>query len=207
MPGLRQAAIVAVGCALLVAGAIPTAQGAERALLPETVTVHDSRTSAPVVDISTVSIEASWYWDSEQYVRVTVPHGFRPGHHLTVYFDLNGDSTPDGHYDLRLREPKRAGGKWLQRIQEFRLGGGWDDAGKRVTCGDGQDFPPASDVRRGQRTVSLGFNLWWCLRAPATRGTRVGLVASRGPCRQGQGRRHGSQPPRLEQTGGGLGSV
>jgi hypothetical protein len=165
MPGPRQVALVPVVCAFLLAGAPPPAQGAERAL-PETVVVHDSRTSAPIVDIAKVALEASWYWDSEQYVRVTVPHGFRPGHHLTVYFDLNGDSTPDGHYDLKLREPKRAGGTWLQRTQEFRLGGGWDDAGARVRCGDGQDFPPASDIRRGQRTVFLGFNLWSCLQVP-----------------------------------------
>ena len=173
MPGPRQVALVPVVCALLLAGAPPSVQGAERAL-PETVVVHDSRTSAPVVDIAKVTLEASWYWDSEHYVRVTVPHGFRPGHHLTVYFDLNGDSTPDGHYDLRLREPKRAGGKWLQKTQEFRLGGGWDGAGKRVPCGDGEDFPPASDVRRGQRTVFLGFSLWSCLQVPSPAGTDSG---------------------------------
>ncbi len=166
MPGPRQVALVPIVSLLLLAGALPSAHGAERAALPETVVVHDSRTSAPVVDISKVALEASWYWDSEHYVRVTVPHGFRPGHHLTVYFDLNGDSTPDGHYDLRLRAPKRPGGKWLQKTQEFRVGGGWDDPGQRVRCGDGEDFPPASDVRRGQRTVYLGFSLWSCLQVP-----------------------------------------
>jgi hypothetical protein len=165
MPGLRPVALIPVVCVVLMAAALPSAQGAQRAL-PSTVVVHDSRTSAPIVDIAKVALQASWYYDSEQYVRVTVPHGFRPGHDLTVYFDLNGDSTPDGHYDLKLREPKRAGGQELQMTQEFRLGGGWDDAGKRVPCGDGQDFPPASDIRRGQRTVFLGFNLWLCLQVP-----------------------------------------
>ena len=72
MPGLRHVALVPVVCVLLLAGALPTAQGAERAL-PETVIVHDGRTSAPVVDISEVRIDASWYWDSEQSMRVKVP--------------------------------------------------------------------------------------------------------------------------------------
>jgi hypothetical protein len=160
-------------CLLLLAAALPSAQAADRRL-PETVVVHDSRTSAPVVDISKVEIEASWYWDSEQYVRVTVPRGFVPGHHLTVWFDLDGDSTPDGHYDLRLSPSKRPGGQWLQRAQEFRVGGGWGDGGKRVRCGDGEDFPPASDLRRGQRTVSLGFALWSCLQVPNPPGAESG---------------------------------
>src|SRR6187431_2048639 len=103
MTGRRLVAIVPVVCAVLLAGALPTAQGAERAL-PETVVVHDGRTSAPVVDISEVRLDASWYWDSEQSVRVKVPHGFQPGHRLTVWFDLNGDSTPDGHFQLDLRK-------------------------------------------------------------------------------------------------------
>jgi hypothetical protein len=173
MPGPRQVALVPVICVLLLAAALPSAQADQRAL-PETVVVHDSRTSAPVVDISKVALEASWYWDSEQYVRVTVPNGFRAGHRLTVWFDLDGDSTPDGHYDLQLREPKRAGGQWLQRAQEFRLGGGWGLGGRRVRCGDGQDFPPASDIKRGQRTVFLGFNLWLCLQVPNPAGLESG---------------------------------
>ena len=65
-------------CVLLLGGALPTAQGAQRAL-PETVVVHDSRTSAPVVDISEVWLDASWYWDSEQSMRVKTPNGFQPG--------------------------------------------------------------------------------------------------------------------------------
>ncbi len=165
MPVLRHVALAPVVCVLLLAVALPTAEGAERAL-PEKVTVHDGRTSAPVVDISEVRLEASWYWDSEQYVRIKVPHGFVPGHRVTVWFDLNGDSTPDGHYNLELRKPKRPGGQWLQKVQGFRLGGGWDGAGQRVPCGDGEDFPPASDVRRGQRTIFLGFSLWSCLQTP-----------------------------------------
>ena len=96
MTGLRHiAALVPVGCLLLLAGALPTAHGAERAL-PETVTVHDSRTSAPIVDISEVRLDASWYWDSEQRVRVKVPNGFQPGHRLTVWFDLNGGQSREG---------------------------------------------------------------------------------------------------------------
>ena len=174
MPGLRRAALVPVVCVLLLAGALPTAQGAQRAL-PETVVVHDGNTSDPIVNISEVRINASWYWDSEQNVQVKVPNGFRPGHRLTVYFDLNGDSKPDGHYDLRLKEPKRAGGKWLRTAEEFRLGGGWTDDGKRVRCSGSEDASPAAGgIRRGQRTVYLGFNLWWCLQVPSPVGTDSG---------------------------------
>lgn len=167
MPGLRlgRVAVVPIVCLLLMAGALPSAQGAQRAL-PEKVTVHDSRTSAPIVDISEVRLEASWYWASEQFVRVRVPNGFRPGHRLTVYFDLNGDSTPDGHYDLRLSKPKRPGGEWLQMAQEFRLGGGWTLGGKGVRCGSEDGSPAAGGVRMGARTVHLGFDLWSCLQVP-----------------------------------------
>jgi hypothetical protein len=119
MPGPRHVTLAPLVCLLLsLAGALPSAQASERAL-PETVTVHDSRTSAPIVDISEVRLDASWYWDSEQSMRVKVPHGYQPGHRLTVWFDLNGDSTPDGHYQLDLRKPKHAGGKWLQKARSF----------------------------------------------------------------------------------------
>jgi hypothetical protein len=173
MPGLRRVALVPVVGALLGAWALPPAQAVERAL-PETVTVHDGRTSAPVVDIAKVALEASWYWDSEQYVRVQVPHGFVPGQRLTVYFDLNGDSTPDGHYDLRLLAPKRAGGKWLRTVQEFRLGGGWTDGGELVRCTGSEGFRPASDIRHGARTVFLGMDLWSCLHVDSPVGTSSG---------------------------------
>ena len=40
-----------------------------------------------------------------QSLVVKVPNGFQPGQRLTVYFDVNGDSTPDGHFELRLTAP------------------------------------------------------------------------------------------------------
>ena len=159
-------AVGPVVCALVLAGALPAAQGAPRAALPETVVVHDGRTSAPIVDISKVRLDASWYWDSTQGVAVTVPGGFRPGHRLTVWFDMNHDNTPDGHYDLRLGDPTRPGGKWLRRIQEFRVGGGWTLGGKRVRCSDSEGGPPASDIRMKQREIRLGLELWWCMQLP-----------------------------------------
>ena len=174
MPGLRHVALVPVVCVLLMAGALPTAQGAERAL-PETVVVHDGSSSDPVVDISEVRINASWYWDSEQSMRVKVPNGFRPGHRLTVWFDLNGDSTPDGHYELKLRKPPNPGGKLLKKVQEFRRGGGWGHGGKRASCGGSEGGPPVIDqVRRGQRGVDIVFDLWWCLGVPNPAGTASG---------------------------------
>jgi hypothetical protein len=160
---MRYRALAPVVSLLLLGGALPPAQGAERAL-PETVIVHDSRTSAPIVDISEVRLDASWYWDSEQSMRVKVPNGFQPGHRLTVWFDINGDSTPDGHFELELRAPKHPGGKSLQKAQEFRRGGGFGHSGKRVSCGGSEGGPPVFDqIRRGQRSVSIVFDLWWCL--------------------------------------------
>jgi hypothetical protein len=174
MPGQRLVALVPVVCGLLLAAGLPTAQGAERAL-PETVVVHDGRTSAPIVDISEVRLQASWYWDSEQGLRVKVPHGYQPGHRLTVWFDLNGDSTPDGHYDLTLRAPKHAGGKSLQKAQEFRRGGGWGHGGTRASCGGSEGGPPVLEqIRRGQRSLSINLDLWWCLGVPNPAGTDSG---------------------------------
>jgi hypothetical protein len=158
---------------MLLAGALPSAEGAQRAL-PEHVIVHDTRTSDPIVDIAQVRIEASWYWDSMQLMRVTVPNGFRPGHHLTVYFDLNGDSTPDGHYDLRLRSPKSPGGRALQMSQDFHLGGGWDAAGTRGRCTGDEGFPPASPLKIKAKTAYLAFDLWSCLQVPKPVGTGSG---------------------------------
>jgi hypothetical protein len=174
MPALRQIVLLPVGCLLLLGGALAPANGAA-ATPPETVVVHDGRTSAPVVDISQVRLDASWYWDSEQSVRVTVPNGFQPGHRLTVWFDLNGDSTPDGHFVLKLSKPKHPGGKSLQKAQEFRLGGGWDGAGKRVRCTGSEDGAPvAGQVRRGQRSVGVYLDLWSCLQVPSPAGTASG---------------------------------
>jgi hypothetical protein len=174
MPALRRAALVPVVCALLLGGSLPTARSAERAL-PETVVVHDSRTSDPAVDISEVTLEASWYWDSTQQLRVKVPHGFQAGHRLTVWFDLNADSAPDGHFQLELRKPKQAGGKTLQKSQEFRLGGGWGHSGRRVTCTDSEDsLPVFGPITRGQQGVSIYLDLWSCLQVPNPAGTDSG---------------------------------
>jgi hypothetical protein len=174
MPGLRHVALTPVVCLLLMAGGLPTAHAAEQAL-PETVVVHDGRSSAPVVDISQVRLNASWYWDSEQSMRVTVPNGFQPGHRLTVWFDVNADSRPDGHFELELRRPKHAGGTALQKAQEFRRGGGWGHGGTRARCGGSEGGPPVFDkVRRGQRSVGIIFDLWWCLGVPSPAGAGSG---------------------------------
>ena len=206
MPGLRHVVLVPVVCVLLLAGALPSAQAAERAL-PETVVVNDGNTSDPIVNISQVRLKASWYWDSEQSLRVKVPNGFRAGHKLTVWFDLNGDSTPDGHFELRLREPKHAGGKSLQKSQEFRRGGGWSHGGNRVVhrlrgraAGLRADQDHHAERGHLPRPVVVP-------RRAQPRRRRLGLVAGRGQPLQGQERGHGPQPPRLEQAGGRLGSV
>lgn len=165
----RLVAVPALGL-LLAAGALPQASVAADPL-PESVTVKDGRTSDPSVDIASVRLDASWYWDSEQSVAVTVPHGFRAGHRLTVWFDIDGDDDPEGHFELRLREPKKAGGKYLRKEQEFRVGGGWDRAGELVRCTGSEGFRPvAVQVRPGVRTLYLALDLWWCLKAPSPDG-------------------------------------
>jgi len=157
-----------VAPALLVtalAAALPCSPAAaQRTAAPEHLVIHDTRTSAPTVDISRVRADASWYWDSEQDVIVTVPNGFQPGHLLTVWFDVNGDSTADGHYELSLGAPRKAGGKELRRSQVFRRGGGWGHGGSKARCGGSEGGPPVIDpVRRGQRSISISLDLWWCL--------------------------------------------
>jgi hypothetical protein len=162
---VRPLATGLTACVLL-AGALAPAQAEQRAL-PEKVVVHDSRTSEPVVDISTVTLNASWYWDSEQSVYVTVPNGFKAGHRLDVFFDLNGDSVPDGHYDLKLLAPKKKGGKQLRIDDEFRIGGGWTLGGKGARCSDSEGSSPAAGgIRVGEKTISLGLDLWSCLQTP-----------------------------------------
>jgi hypothetical protein len=174
MPGLRRVALVPIVCLPLLTGALPVAQAAERAL-PQTVTVHDTRTSDPIIDIAKVRLDASYYWDSEQSVRVTVPHGYQPGHRLTVWFDLNGDSMPDGHYELVLKAPKHAGGKYLQKSQEFRRGGGWGHTGSKAPCSESEGGPPViQQVKRGQQSVGVYLDLWSCLGVPSPAGTASG---------------------------------
>jgi len=177
MLALRRVALVPVACVLLLSGALPSAQSAQVAqrALPEKVVINDSRTSDPAVDIAKVTLNASWYWDSVQSLSVKVPNGFQPGHRLTVYFDINGDSTPDGHYDLRLSAPKHPGGKSLQKAQEFRLGGGWDKPGKKVRCTDSEETPPVfGEIKRGQRSLGIALDLWWCLQTPNPSGLDQG---------------------------------
>lgn len=175
MPTTRHVlAAVVLATGVMLPAAPDAAHGAGSAL-PEMVVVHDTRTSPALVDISEVRLYASWYWDSEQAVLVKVPHGFRPGHRVTVYFDLDGDSTPDGHYDLRLREPRRPGGKQLQRTEEFRVGGGWSFGGRKVSCADSEGYSPAArDLRIGDRRLGLALDLWWCLREPKPAGSDSG---------------------------------
>ncbi|QIG42820.1 hypothetical protein G5V58_08590 [Nocardioides anomalus] len=172
MVRLRRVAAVPLLALALGATAVP---GPAHAAYPSSVTVKDSRTSARAVDISEVRLEASSYYDSEQYLTVTVPGGFRPGHHLTVWFDLDGDSTPDGHYDLRLSKPKKPGGKYLVKKQEFRRGGGWDDPGTKARCSNSEDFPvSATQLRKGTKKIPLGLDLWYCLGVPNPPGLESG---------------------------------
>jgi hypothetical protein len=164
MPGPRAFLAALVGV-LLTVGALPASA---RLALPESVTVRDSRTSAKAVDISEMTLDASWYWDSEQVMSVTVPNGLQPGHQVTMWFDVNGDSAPDGHFNLTLGAPRKAGSKVLSKVQGFRVGGGWTLGGKKVPCSNSEDFPPAAtDIRRGQRTITFAMDLWWCLKIPS----------------------------------------
>ncbi len=122
----RLALVVPLASLALVAGSLSPAQAAAP---PEHVVINDSRTSDPVVDIAQVRLDASWYWDSEQSLVVKVPHGFKAGQVLTVFFDVNGDSKVDGRFDLKVKAPKKAGGKYLRKEQSFHRGGSWNGGG------------------------------------------------------------------------------
>jgi hypothetical protein len=172
---------------LATAVAPTAATAAQAAPPPEKVSFRDGRTSDPSVDISRVSMEASWYWISEQYVRVAVPGGFRPGHRMTVWFDIDSDGVPDGHYELRLGGVRNEKQGYLVDHQQFRIGGGWTRGGTRARCSDGDGYaaPESSDVTRGQREISLALDLWGCLKAthPAGEGSgawRVSVEVARG---------------------------
>jgi hypothetical protein len=143
--------------------------------LPEEVVVHDSRTSPPAVDISEVGLQASWYWDSEQIVSVTVPHGWRTGHRLTVWFDIDGDDTPEGHFTLVVGESVKPGSTKLRKAQQFRVGGGWSHGGRPArSCSDSEGFAPVSEVRRGQQDLFVALDLWGCLGADSPAGEASG---------------------------------
>ncbi|MBC2933005.1 hypothetical protein H7342_08280 [Nocardioides sp. zg-1228] len=99
-------------------------------------------------------------------MRVAVPGGFRPGHHLTIWFDVDGDAEPEGRFDVRLRTPGPRHPRRLRVDQQFRIGGGWDGPGTRVYCREDQDFLPVYKVRPGQPLVWVSLTLWECLQLP-----------------------------------------
>lgn len=161
--------------AALVLAGVAVSLPAAGAAPPEHVVVNDSRTSPPKVDISRVTLDASYYWFSEQSVQVKVPSGFRAGQKVLAWFDVNGDGTPDGHYRLALRSPAKHGGKLLRLRQEFRRGGGWSrTAGTGASCSDDEGDAPVFEVRKGQRVVRIGLDLWDCLGVTKPVGTSSG---------------------------------
>jgi len=137
--------------------------------LPESVTVTDGRTSPPSVDISQVSLVASSGSFTAQWMWITVPHRFRDGHHLTVWFDIDGDAAPEGRLTVRLRKDRR----WprlLHARQAFRIGGGWTGAGRRVPCGSAYSDLPVGGAFSSDRFLKVTLDLWWCLRTPSPPG-------------------------------------
>ena len=160
----RLAALLApLAATALLAATVPAAH----AVLPEEITVKDGGSSDPSVDISKVTAEASWYWDSEQAVRVQVPGGLRTGQRLSIWFDVDGDAVSDGHYELRLGKVKNKKQKYLAVQQEFRRGGGWTHGGKVVRCTGSEDGQPlSSPVRRGEKGLGIYLDLWGCLDVP-----------------------------------------
>lgn len=165
----RRALVLLPATALLLAGSVlPAATGAPAAKAgpPSTLVIHDTRTSSPIVDISTVRLQASYYYDSEQGVDVTVPNGFRAGHLITVWFDLNGDNTPDGHFEMALKPSKNPGGQTLVKNQVFKQGGGWGHGGTNAkNCGGSEGGPPVFDtIKNGvTKSFSMALNIWGCV--------------------------------------------
>lgn len=156
------AAVLALALAPGQAAAAPEAQPAGG--VPIQVTVKDSRTSPPDVDIASVKLHASWYWDSAHTVTVRVPGGIDAGRHLTVWFDIDGDNAPDGRYDLTTRAPKKPTGTMLRLTQTLRSGGGWGTGGTLKpprSCGS-EDDPPVFELDRGATTVVISMDVFWC---------------------------------------------
>lgn len=191
MSALRRLALVApVASLALVAGSL--APAAHAAGPPEHVVINDSRTSDPAVDLAQVRLNASWYWDSEQSMVVKVPNGFKAGQVLTVFFDVNGDSQVDGRYDLKVKAPKKAGGKYLRKEQSFHRGGNWNGGGTAAKCGGSEDGPPVfADLIKGKtKSIDVVFDLWWCLGLP----NPPGAASWRAAVRLGMGKKADMAP-------------
>lgn len=151
--------IVALG---LVAALWP---GTAYAALPERVVVRDGRTSPAAVDIAKVVLDASWYWDSTQSVTVRVPHGLRAGQRLTIWYDIDGDASPEGRYDLALKAKKGKPGK-LKAKQQLRKVNGWTKSGTRKglrSCHseDGLPFYPYK-AKTGTKRITVSFDVFGC---------------------------------------------
>lgn len=147
----------------LAGGALVAAPAQAQRPYPEKVVVRDGRTSAPAVDIAKVTLEASWYYASEQVFRIQVPNGVRTGQRYTVWFDVDLDGAPDGRYQLTIGEPRRKGGKYLRFKQVFFDGGGWNGGGRPTPCRNDEDTPVVYEVRRGERSLDASLDLWYCL--------------------------------------------
>lgn len=154
--------IMALGLAMTL---WPTAAYAGNGSLPERVVVRDSGTSAPAVNISRVVLDASWYWDSTQSVSVRIPGGLRAGQKLTIWYDIDGDATPEGRYDLGLRNKKGKPGK-LAVKQRLRKVNGWTKSGtvrglRSCHSEDGLPFYPYKAKTRVKR-ISISFDVFGC---------------------------------------------
>lgn len=161
---MAAAVAVLMPLAALPSVAVP-ARSTDRAGLPSTVIVRDSRTSPDDADIASVELRSSWYWISEQDVVVDVPDGIRAGQHLTVWFDIDGDPMPEGRYDLRLSKGR---GKHLRIEQALRKGETWGTDGTRKplgACVDEDGDKPVYDVRAGAKGVGVSFDVFWCFGA------------------------------------------
>lgn len=166
--------IAAMGLAIALS---PAAAYAGNGSLPEHVVVKDSGTSAPSYNISRVALDASWYWDSTQSVTVRIPGGLRAGQHLTIWYDIDGDATPEGRYDLRLKaKPNPAK---LAVKQELRKVDGWTKSGARQglrSCHSEDDLPfwPYK-AATGTKRISISFDVFGCFGvAPANIGADPG---------------------------------
>lgn len=160
MPRLRW--ILAVG---LVAACWPAAAYAGNSSLPEKVVVRDGHTSSAAVDIAKVKLNASWYWDSTHTVSVRVPGGMRAGQHLTIWYDIDGDSTPEGRYDLNLRAKKGKPGKLAVKQKLLKVDG-WTKNGTRKglrSCHSEGDLPFwPSKAKTSTKWIGVSFDVFGC---------------------------------------------
>ena len=146
--------------AFSLSGAVSPAH-ASNSDLPVKRTIKDSRTSPKSVDISKVRIEASDFFASDHITRVTLPGGFRTGQKLTIWYDVDSDSKPEGRLDVTV---KSVGPQYLNLKQVLRRTSSWTKKGTVVnpeSCVE-DSVPVSGEQPKGIKTLTAVIDAWGC---------------------------------------------